>query len=139
MLHRDNGRVMLSSYIHGRTGSGRAQGYDYQASMTRNFETVQSPRSGGLVRTAAHVAVARAGSALAILDLERGSMYATTPFGADAWAVLVEGRQLSDSMAGGRTGAASGDEGTEAAARIAGYLLDRRLIDPSNGGVDERK
>lgn len=43
----------------------------------------------GLFRPSSHVVATRQGSTIAILDLDRGAAYATTPFGAESWNSLV--------------------------------------------------
>lgn len=84
----------------------------------------------GLFRPAEHVVVVRQGSAIAILDLERAVVYATTPFGAESWASLV-GEARAPHQAAAETGRQpTDDENADAWARIAGYLLDCRIIEP---------
>ena len=51
--------------------------------MTRSFNPAQPYPIDGLFRPAGHVLVVAEGSALAILDLEWGVVYATTPFGTE--------------------------------------------------------
>lgn len=103
--------------------------------MTPSFDPERSPPlHGGLFRAGEHVAVVRSGGAIAILDLERGTFYAATPDAADAWGMLVEGRAPREPPA--REAAA---DHVDALARIAGYLLERRLIEPSDGGGEERR
>jgi hypothetical protein len=83
----------------------------------------------GLFMPADHVVVVRQGSAIAILDLERAVVYATTPFGAEAWASLVGGAGAH--RAKGEAGQVSAeDEASDAWARVAGYLLDCRIMEP---------
>jgi hypothetical protein len=79
------------------------------------------PSPAGLFRAAGHVVVVRSGSALALLDLDRGILFATTPDAAEAWRILVDGRNVD-----GPAHAAA----TESLAALADYLLDRRLIEP---------
>lgn len=98
--------------------------------MTRSFDSAQSRPAAGLFRPADHVLAVPQGSAVTILDLERGVMYATTPFGAAAWNTLVGGRRPPHrAVAEARRGSGN-SKGRDAWARIAGYLLDRRLIEP---------
>jgi hypothetical protein len=98
--------------------------------VTRSFHSGRSHPAAGLFRPADHTLVVPQGSAVTILDLERGVVYATTPVGAMAWSTLVgitkpprrgvaEGRKESISSKGG-----------DMLARIADYLLDQRLIEP---------
>jgi len=58
--------------------------------MTPSFDPAHPGTPAGLFRPAEHVLVVPQGSALAILDLDRGIMYATTPWGAEAWGTLVK-------------------------------------------------
>ena len=98
--------------------------------MTRSFDSPHSRPAAGLFRPADHILVVPEGSAATILDLEQGVMYATTPFGAAAWSTLVGGaRPPHRAVAEARRGFRSG-KGRDAWARIAGYLLDQRLIEP---------
>jgi len=107
--------------------------------VTRSFDPAHPRPAAGLFRPADHVLVLPQGSTVTILDLERGVIYATTPFGAAAWSTLVGGRRPPHrSVAEARRG--SGNiKARDAWARIAGYLLDRRLIEPvTRGAVDYR-
>jgi hypothetical protein len=79
------------------------------------------PPPAGLFRAAGHVVVVRSGSALALLDLERGILFATTPDAAEAWQILVDGRNVNGSVHA---------RATETLAALADYLLDRQLIEP---------
>jgi hypothetical protein len=79
------------------------------------------PPPAGLFRAAGHVVVVRSGSALALLDLERGLLFATTPDAAEAWQILVDGQPVD---------AWAHAAGAETLASLADYLLDRRLIEP---------
>jgi hypothetical protein len=98
--------------------------------MTRSFNPAHPRTAAGLFRPADHVLVVPQGSAVTILDLEQGVMYATTPFGAAAWSTLVDGvRPPHRAVAEARRGSVAG-EGGDAWDRIAGYLLDRHLIEP---------
>jgi hypothetical protein len=101
------------------------------------------PLRGGLFRAGEHVAVVCSGSVIAILDLERGTFYAATPEAADAWAALVEGRTPYGGAGreGSRAPAPEQGAADSAAvlARIAGYLLEQRLIEPSDRGGAERR
>lgn len=98
--------------------------------MTPSFEPAHPGHTDGLFRAADHVVALPEGSALAILDLKRGLVYATTPFGAESWSTLVgraRGRGRVVEEASGEPGA---KEGRDAWARIAGFLSDRGLIEP---------
>jgi len=108
--------------------------------VTRSFDPAHPGPAEGLFRPADHVLALPQGSAIAILDLERGVVYATTPFGAESWSTLVGGarpphRAVVEAKA---TSGSDDDEGRDAWARIAGYLLDRRIIEPVAGGADIR-
>jgi hypothetical protein len=98
--------------------------------VTPSFDPAYPGPPDGLFRPAHHVLVMPQGSAIAILDLERGLVYATTPFGAESWSTLVgEGRPPHRMVAQSSTGS-DDDEDRHAWARIAGYLLDGRIIEP---------
>ena len=106
--------------------------------MTRSFNPAQPYPIDGLFRPAGHVLVVAEGSALAILDLEWGVVYATTPFGTESWSTLVDpARPPRPSIANARNGTGD-DEGGDAWAGLVGYLLDRRIIEPVLGGADIR-
>jgi hypothetical protein len=99
--------------------------------VTRCFDSARAGSGGGLFRPGDHVLVLEQGSALAILDLERGVVYATTPFGAESWNVLVGStdprrRAVRESRSSG----CDNEEGREGWARFASYLFDRRIIEP---------
>ena len=101
--------------------------------MTRSLDSAHPNPVDGLFRPTGHVLVVAEGSALAILDLERGVVYATTPFGGESWSTLVGGGRPPHRAVG--TGSERGEEeGGDAWARIAGYLLDRRIIEPVSRG-----
>jgi hypothetical protein len=101
--------------------------------VTRSLDSAHSSPIDGLFRPAGHVLVVAEGSVLAILDLERGVVYATTPFGAESWSTLVDGRRPPHWAVG--TGSERGEEeGGDAWAMIAGYFLDRRIIEPVSRG-----
>jgi hypothetical protein len=101
--------------------------------VTRSLDSAHSNPIDGLFRAAGHVLVVAEGSVLAILDLERGVVYATTPFGAESWSTLVDGRRPPHRAVG--TGSERGEEeGGDAWAMIAGYFLDRRIIEPVSRG-----
>lgn len=108
--------------------------------MTRFLDPEHPHPTDGLFRPADHVLVIPQGSALAILDLERGVVYATTPFGAESWRNLVDSeKRRQRAVVEARSGPGD-DEGRDAWARIAGYLLDHRIIElaetspPARGG-----
>jgi hypothetical protein len=106
--------------------------------VTRSFDPAHPGFTDGLFRPADHVLVVPQGSAIAILDLELGFVYATTPYGAESWSTLVgSARPPLRAVAETRSGP-DDDEGSEAWPRIAGYLLDRRIIGPVAGGADIR-
>jgi hypothetical protein len=67
------------------------------------------------------VIVVRSGSALALLDLERGILFATTPDAAEAWQILVDGRNVDGPVHA---------TAAKTLAALADYLLDRQLIEP---------
>jgi hypothetical protein len=101
--------------------------------VTPTFDPAQSGSGsgGGMFRPGGHILIVPQGSAIAILDLERGVIYATTPLGAEAWGTLVEGaRPPRPKMVEGQSEPAD-DEDHHEWARIAGYLLDRRIIEPA--------
>jgi hypothetical protein len=103
--------------------------------MTRSFDPAHPRPATGAFRPADHVLVVPQGSAVTILDLEQGVMYSTTPFGAAVWSTLVGGvRPPHGAVAEARRGSGAG-KGGDAWARIAGYLLDRRLIKPASRRV----
>jgi hypothetical protein len=111
--------------------------------MTGNSESAYpSDVHGELIRAADHVLAVPAGSALAILDFEHGHLYATTPFGAGAWRALVEGQSTASCSEGSGRDELGGELGTEegpvALARVAAYLLARRLIEPALRGATDR-
>jgi hypothetical protein len=96
--------------------------------VTPSFDTSHPGSPLGLFRPAEHVLVMPQGSAIAILDLERGVVYATTSVGAESWSMLVAGTR----PANGRVAEPSGPddhEDAQAWAQMAGYLLDRRIIE----------
>jgi hypothetical protein len=98
--------------------------------VTRSSKPARSGPSEGLFRPAEHIAVVPQGSAIAILDLERGVMYATTPFGAEAWRSLVGSAPVPRRTVDEAVDSPANQEGSDSWARIAGYLLDRRIIEP---------
>jgi hypothetical protein len=101
--------------------------------VTRPLDSAHHDPIDGLFRPAGHVLVVAEGSALAILDLERGVVYATTPFGAESWSTLVGGGRPPHRAV--EAGSEHGEqEGRDAWAGIAGYLLDRRVIKPVSRG-----
>jgi hypothetical protein len=105
--------------------------------VTRSFDPAHSGPADGLFRPADHVLVVPQGSVIAILDLEQGDVYATTPFGAESWRTLMGGANPHQ-RAVAETRSGSDHEGRDAWARIAGYLLDRRIIEPVAGEADIR-
>jgi hypothetical protein len=103
--------------------------------VTHSFDPAHPRPTAGPFHPAAHVMVVPQGSAVTILDLEQGIVYATTPFGAAAWSTLVGGgRSPHRRVAEARRGSGNGN-GRDAWARIADYLLDRRLIEPVARGA----
>src|SRR3954465_11793063 len=111
--------------------------------MTGNSESAHpSDVHGELVRAADPVLAVPAGSAFAILDLEHGHLYATTPFGADAWRALVEGQSTASCLEGSGGDELGGELGTEEGpvvlARGAVYLLERRFIEPAPREATDR-
>jgi hypothetical protein len=96
--------------------------------MTPSFNPAHPGPPAGLFRPADHVLVVPQGSAIAILDLDRGVVYATTPIGAESWGALVEGTRLPRNVV---PEGQSGQEDRHPWARVAGYLLDRRIIEPA--------
>jgi hypothetical protein len=104
--------------------------------VTRSFDPAHPRPAAGLFRPADHVLVVPQGSAITILDLEKGVVYATTPFGAAAWSTLVgDVRPPRRVVAEARRGSSAG-RGRDAWARIAGFLLDRRLIEPASRSAE---
>jgi len=98
--------------------------------VTPSFDPAQPGSGDGLFRPGEHILVVPQGNAIAILDLERGVMYATTPLGAESWSMLVGNKNPSRrTLAESRSGP-DDDEDRHEWARIAGYLLDRRIIEP---------
>lgn len=94
------------------------------------FDPARSGPLSGLFRPADHVLVLPEGSVIAILDLERGVVYATTPLGAESWGTLVGGaRPPRQKMVEGQP---DDDEGAHARTQMAGSLLERRVIEPVN-------
>jgi hypothetical protein len=106
--------------------------------MTRNPRPTPSHRRGGLFRAGAHVVAVHCGGGLAILDLERGTLHAATPDGADAWRVLIEGPEAQTEAPLDERGS-SGHESRAVLAWVADYLIGRRLIEPSNGETERRE
>jgi hypothetical protein len=96
--------------------------------VSRDLDPAHPGPSPGLFQPTRHVFVVTQGSTLAILDLERGVVHATTPFGADAWEMLVGGRSPSVREEGG-SGAGVESKGGEAWSLVAGYFYDHRLIE----------
>jgi len=105
--------------------------------VTRSFDPVHSRPAAGLFRPADHVLVVPQGSAVTILDLERGVMYATTPFGAAAWSTLVGSARPPHRAVAKRRRRSDAGDGRDAWARIAGYLFDRHIIEPIARGEGE--
>jgi hypothetical protein len=98
--------------------------------VTPTFDPAQPGSGGGMFRPGEHILVLPEGSAIAILDLERGVMYATTPLGAESWSMLV-GNTRSSRRTVAEAQSGSDDEDGREWARVAGYLLDRRVIEPA--------
>ena len=97
--------------------------------MTADQDLERSlPSPAGLFRAAGHVMVVPAGSALAVLDLEHGLLFATTPEGAEAWRILVDGRKADAPVHGA---------GVDTLASLADVLLQSRLIEPRSPGAEE--
>jgi hypothetical protein len=98
--------------------------------VTRSSHPAHPDAVRPLFRPAGHVFALPEGSALTILDLDRGVAYATTPFGAESWHSLVSGaRGLCDGVVRAPDDG-DGAEDREAWARVAGYFLDCRVIEP---------
>ncbi|MGH7527513.1 MAG: hypothetical protein ACREMX_12515 [Gemmatimonadales bacterium] len=106
--------------------------------MTRSFDPAHPSPTDGLFRPADHVLAVPQGSAIAILDLEQGVVYATTPFGAESWSTLVGGARPPDRTVAEAPSRPGNEEDRDAWARIAGYLLDRRIIEPVARGAGIR-
>jgi len=106
--------------------------------VTHSFDPAHPGPPAALFRPADHVLVVPQGSAIAILDLLRGVMYATTPFGAESWSTLVSGPRTPHHSVAHAASEPGDDESCDAWARIAGYLLDRRIIEPVTWGADVR-
>jgi len=106
--------------------------------MTRNPRPTPSRRSReSLFRPGAQVTVVHCGSALAILDLEQGTLHAASPDGADAWASLVEGEGLEtqDRAASNAPEVPARDQSRALTTWVADYLLERCLIELRKGGA----
>jgi hypothetical protein len=98
--------------------------------VTPSFDPAHPGPAAGLLRPADHVLVVPQGSTIAILDLERGVVYAATPLGAEIWSTLVGDAKPSQGTAAEVRSEPGADEARDAWARIAGYLLDRLVIEP---------
>lgn len=98
--------------------------------MTPSFNPAHPGSTDGLFRPAEHVLVVPQGSAMAILDLDRGVVYATTPLGAESWSRLVGDERPPHRTVAEARSRPDDDEDCRAWARIAGYLVDRRIIEP---------
>ncbi len=98
--------------------------------MIRSTQPALSGAADGLFRPARHVVAVGQGSAIAIMDLERGVAYATTPFGAESWASLTGTARARHQTAMGPGREPTGEESAAAWASVAGYLLDRGIIEP---------
>jgi hypothetical protein len=108
--------------------------------MTRNPHPTPSRQSReSLFRPGAHVAAVHCGSALAILDLERGTLHAASPDGTDAWASLVECLQTQARAESDAPEVPASDESRALMAWVADYLLERCLIELRKGGAGEGK
>jgi hypothetical protein len=106
--------------------------------MTQKPRAMPSPRNDGHpFRAGAHVFVVHCGAALAILDLERGALYAMTPSGTDAWIGLVDGRRPDGGEVDARR-KMDADEDSELGVRIADFLLKQRLIEPTEIELGQR-
>ena len=104
--------------------------------MTGNPHPTPSRRSReSRFRPGTHVAAVHCGSALAILDLERGTLHAASPDGADAWASLVEGLETQARAASNAPEVPAGDESRALTVWVADYLLERCLIELRKGGA----
>jgi hypothetical protein len=98
--------------------------------VTPSFDPAQPGSGDGFFRPGEHILVVPQASTLAILDLDHGVMYATTPLGAESWRRLVsDERPPRRTVAEARCGPVD-EEDRHIWARIAGYLLDRRIIEP---------
>ena len=106
--------------------------------MTRLSHPVPPGPADGLFMPADHVLVVPQGSALAILDLEQGFVHATTPFGAESWSTLVGSARPPHQAVAEARSRPGDEEGRDAWARIAGYLLDHRIIEPVARGAGVR-
>jgi hypothetical protein len=98
--------------------------------VTPSFDTSHPGSSAGLFRPADHVLAVPQGSAMAILDLERGVVYATTSVGAESWSMLVAGTRPAHRRVAERQSGPDDDADAHVWAQVAGYLLDCRIIDP---------
>jgi hypothetical protein len=99
--------------------------------MTSSSDSTQPPETRrGLFRASPHVHAIPLGSVLTVVDLEYGAYYATTPFGAETWTALVDGKEVGGGVSDGGWGDPSDDEGPTGRARVADFLLQRRLIEP---------
>lgn len=98
--------------------------------MTPSFDPAHPSTTDGLFRPADHVLVVPEGSAMAILDLERGVIYATTPLGAHLWSRMVADTKPSHRAVAIGNSWPIEDEDRHSWARSIGYLFDRRIIEP---------
>jgi hypothetical protein len=97
--------------------------------VTPSFDPANPGLREGLFRPAEHVVVVPQGSAIAILDLDRGVVYATTPLGAESWSTLVGGGRPPHRTVAEKRSEAGDDEDRHARAQVAGYLFDRCIIE----------
>ena len=95
--------------------------------MTPTFKPANPRPPDCLFRPANHILVMPEGSTLAILDLDRGVVYTTTPSGAESWNALVNGKRPAGEQTSKEQG---GNENRHPWAGVADYLLDRRIIEP---------
>jgi hypothetical protein len=97
--------------------------------MSKNIHRYADRHGESFFRARGHVIIVPAGSGLAILDLDRGALFAGTPEAADALDALVRDRAKGDTMRGGAG---------SAVAWVADFLLAFRLIQPSGGSMPGR-
>jgi hypothetical protein len=90
-----------------------------------------SQTSSGLFQPTAHVVSVPIASTIAILDLDRGTMHATTPGGARAWASLIDDTPLQRRSAARPQGERLYREDARILADMTDYLLKHSLVEPN--------
>jgi hypothetical protein len=98
--------------------------------VTPSRKPAHPGQPAAVFRPADHVLVVPQGSAIAILDLERGVVYATTPEGAESWSILMGDASPPRRKMVKEAAEPEADEDSQARAGVAAYLFDRRIIEP---------